>query len=237
MKFFTKLMMNQRRSAYELNKENILDALSQQSGAKFLDLGCDDGVWSKRLASRIGTENLYGIEIVEERALQAKEAGIEVISTDLNEHLPYENAFFDMLHSNQVIEHIKDTDRFVSELYRILKPGGYGIVSTENLASWHNIGALILGYMPFSLVNVTRKTAALGNPLAPHDAEDFWESDSWQHVRVFTTKGLKHLFELYGFRVELILGAGYYPFGNFLSRFFPSHSAFITFKIRKPPLN
>lgn len=233
MNIFTKMMMNQRTSAYELNKMNILNSLEKNDKAIFVDLGCDDGVWTNKLAEKIGTKNISGVEIIESRALLSEKAGIKVSISDLNQKFPFSDEQFEVVHCNQVIEHVKDTDLFVSEIYRIMKPEGYAIISTENLASWHNIGALFFGYMPFSLVNSTYKTAALGNPLAPHNNQEFWESSSWQHVRVFTTKGLKHLFSLFDFNVEQIYGAGYYPLGNWVAKLDPSHSAFITFKIRK----
>lgn len=66
---------------------------------------------------------------------------------------------------NPVIEHLFDTDNFVSESFRILKPGGYTIVSTVNLASWHNIFALILGYQPFDFANISIK-GTIGNPFS-----------------------------------------------------------------------
>lgn len=228
-----KFLMNQRSKAYEKNKENILKFLEVNKKAKLLDLGCDDGEWTLKLAEKIKTKDIHGYELIEKRAKQASERGIEVYIGDLNERLKYSNNTFDVAHTNQVIEHLNNTDMFLEEIYRILKPGGYVIISTENLASWHNIFALLLGYMPFSLVNVSSKTAAVGNSLAPHTGEDFWEEDTWQHQRVFTTKGLKHLSELFSFKVESILGAGYYPFGNVLSSLDPYHSAFVTFKLRK----
>ena len=48
---------------------------------------------------------------------------------------------------------------------------------------------------------------------------------------------LKDIFEMYGFKVLKIYGAGYYPFTGILSRFLsridPIHSAFITIVARK----
>lgn len=228
-----KFLMNQRSRAYKKNKENILKFLEVNKKAKLLDLGCDDGEWTLKLAEKIKTKDIHGYELIEKRAEQARERGIEVCIGDLNRRLKYSSNIFDVVHANQVIEHLNNTDMFLEEIYRILKPSGYVIISTENLASWHNIFALLLGYTPFSLTNVSSKTAAVGNPLAPHTGEDFWEEDTWQHQKVFTTKGLKHLSELFGFKVESILGAGYYPFGNILSSLDPYHSAFITFKLRK----
>jgi hypothetical protein len=75
----------------------------------------------------------------------------------------------------------------------------------------------------------------LGNPLDAHNSEAFmWAADTWQHQRIFTVRGIKHLAELHGFNFERILTAGYYPFGNFLSKWDHTHSAFMAIKIRKP---
>lgn len=230
----TKLLMGQRNRAYDKNLQNILSCLKTEPNASLLDLGCDDGKWTAKLGEVAATHKLFGIEIVEERKKMANSIGINAISGDLNSKLPYDDAIFDIVHANQVIEHLSNTDMFISEIYRVLKPNGYVIISTENLASWHNIFALILGYMPFSLTNVTLKTAALGNPLAPHTNEEFWESETWHHKIVFTTKGLVHLLKLYGFNINAVLGAGYYPFGNMFSTMDPYHCAFITIKAIKP---
>jgi 2-polyprenyl-3-methyl-5-hydroxy-6-metoxy-1,4-benzoquinol methylase len=228
-----KFLMNQRRRAYEKNKQNILNLLQEDKKAKLLDLGCDDGGWTLKLARKIKTKDVSGYEIIKERARKAEKRGVNVKLGDLNEPLSYSNAMFDVVHTNQVIEHLNNTDLFLSEIYRILKPNGYAIISTENLSSWHNIFALTLGYMPFSLTNVSSKTGAVGNPLAPHTGEDFWEEDSWQHQRIFTIRGLKHLSVLHGFKFEKVLASGYYPFGSFFSKIDPCHSAFISIKIRK----
>jgi 2-polyprenyl-3-methyl-5-hydroxy-6-metoxy-1,4-benzoquinol methylase len=229
----TKLMMSQRRKAYDLNLNNILLCLHPNPNAYLCDLGCDDGKWTIKLGELVGTKHLYGVEIIEERRKHAETIGVNAKSVDLNGPLPYENNCFDIVHANQVIEHLSDIDMFLSEIYRTLKPGGHVIISTENLASWHNIFALILGYMPFSLTNATSKTAALGNPLAPHTNEEFWESATWQHKTVFTTKGLVHFLKLHGFNINAIKGAGYYPFGNLFATMDPFHCAFITIKATK----
>lgn len=226
-------MMAQRRNAYAQNLKNILLCLGQNPDATLCDLGCDDGQWTLRLGETVCTTHLFGVELIEERRRQADATGVNATSANLNEPLPYEDNHFDIIHANQVIEHLSDIDMFVAEIYRSLKPGGYVILSTENLASWHNIFALMLGYMPFSLTNTTSKTAALGNPLAPHTNEEFWESATWHHKTVFTTKGLVHLLKLHGFDVNTIKGAGYYPFGNLFASLDPSHCAFITIKATK----
>lgn len=43
-------------------------------------------------------------------------------------HLPFENESFDVVFCNHVLEHIEDDRKAMSELYRVLKPGGWGIL-------------------------------------------------------------------------------------------------------------
>ncbi len=146
---------------------------------------------------------------------------------DLNEALPFDDERFDVVVSNQVLEHLGDTDAFVSEVSRLLEPTGLAVVSTENLASWHNIAALLLGWQPFSLSNVTSARAGLGNPLAVHRGEH-QGATSWQHSRVFSYRGLRELFESHALAVRGVLGAGYFPLPATVGRLEPRHAAFLT---------
>ena len=139
------------------------------------------------------------------------------------------------MHANQVIEHLSDTDTFVKETHRLLKPEGYAVVCTENLASWHNIFSLILGWQPFSLSNVCERRFQVGNPLAIHTGESPRNPSSWQHMRVFAYRGLREIFEEYGFEIERCVGSGYYPLPSQLSKLDPRHAAFLTVKVRKLP--
>ncbi len=222
------------RRAMEANIENIIGLLEPSSAeTALLDLGCDDGALTARFGSAVGTENLHGIEIVEERARLASARGVKVVTHDLKESLPYEDASFAVVCSNQVIEHLPDTDRFVAETFRVLRPGGYTIASTENLASWHNVAALVLGWQPFSLSNVSMKLSGVGNPLAVHRETPHLFS-SWEHMRVFAYRGLKELYSAHGFLVETIVGAGYFPLPAVVGHKEPRHAALLTVKARRP---
>jgi SAM-dependent methyltransferase len=220
--------------AMDANVRNMLALLDERPGGAFLDVGCDDGARTLSFARAAGSDRIHGVEIVPERAALAAGRGIEVVAADLNRRLPYDDETFDVVCSNQVIEHLADTDTFVAELRRILRPGGFAVTSTENLASWHNVLALVPGWQPFSLTNVSRQRLGLGNPLAIHRAADGLELESWQHLRVFAHRGLRELFEVHGFQVERLLGAGYYPLPGRLARVDPRHAAFLTVKSRKP---
>lgn len=229
---FKKIFRSMRKKAENMNRQNILGLLESQENARFLDLGCDDGVLSQKLAAKIGTKDVYGLEIVDERLKMAIERGVIAKKGDLNASLDYEDNYFDSVHANQVIEHLYDTDNFVKEIHRILKKGGYCVISTENLASWVNIFALLLGWQPFSLTNISNKKLGLGNPFALN-AGGTQELSSWLHIRVMAVRALKELFEVHGFKVEKVTGAGYFPLPSIIGKWDVRHSHFITVKARK----
>ena len=236
MKAFRTLAARAFESAMDANLANIEALLDKGSDHSLLDVGCDDGERTLAFARAIGTSKLSGVEIVPERAVEAQARGITVLQADLNEPLPYADQSFDVVVNNQVIEHLADTDMFVAEIVRVLRPGGYAVTSTENLASWHNVFALTLGWQPFSLSNVSATRLGLGNPAAVHRGEEWETPVTWQHRRVFAYRGLVELFEAHGLAVEHVRGAGYYPLPRHVARVDPRHAAFLTVKARKPRL-
>lgn len=220
--------------SYRINEDNFLHLLERNASAKLLDLGCSSGEFTLKCARRVGTRDAWGIEAIEERASEAGGRGIKVVRADLNQRLQLEDNSFDVITANQVIEHLINCDIFVEEIHRILKPSGYAVVSTENLSAWHNILALLLGYRPFSVQYSTKMN--VGNPLSPHHMEEF--GGPIIHARIFTYRALKELFQVYGFNIVSLVGAGYYPLPyKSLSRLFskldPRHAHFITIKVRK----
>jgi hypothetical protein len=125
-----------------------------------------------------------------------------------------------------------------------LKPGGYAIVLTENLASWANIFATVMGWMPFSFTNMFGWP--VGNRLVWHqklqkeDLSGFYEKKIWGclgHQRLFTPLALRQIGERYGFLPEAGFGAGYLPLwgrlSNWMSKVELVHPHFIGIKWRK----
>ena len=219
---------------YRENMDVILSMLEQNKNGKILDCGCGNGSFTKELAQRVGTGQVYGVEFVEELAQAAEAKGIEVYRANLNEKLPIEDETFDFLCANQIIEHLFETDLFVKEIHRVLKRGGYAIISTPNLASLHSIISLLMGKQPFT-AHISNEVI-LGNSLNPGHGKKHEHRGSI-HLRIFTCEALKQLFEYHGFKVEKIVGVGYYPFpikiARLLSRLDKWHAAYLTMKVRK----
>lgn len=225
-------------NADRVNRSNILGLVRAAGEAlpgqrpRLLDMGCNDGAWAVTLGNLLHEPELSGVEIVPEQAEKARGRGLEIRVADLAFPTDFTAETFDIVHANQVIEHLPQIDVFVAEIYRLLRPGGIAVISTENGSSWHNIAAAILGWQIFSLTNVSGKIAGLGNPLAIHRAGEPF-SATWTHKTIFNYLGLKELFEIHGFNEVRIAGAGYYPLPAFVGKWDPRHAAFITVRARK----
>ena len=163
-KYFSRLYAG----AGALNNKNISDILSSTGPhPHLLDVGCWDGretlVWVRAAKSK----TIFGIEPISTAAKLASQKGILVSEITADDHKwPFKKNYFDCIVSNQVIEHLTNVDLYFSECSRTLKPGGHLITSTNNLASWHNIVSLLIGWTPFDLTNSSGTKMGLGNPLA-----------------------------------------------------------------------
>ncbi len=85
------------------------------------------------------------------------------VKMDLH-NAPFEDNSFDVVFCNHVLEHVEDDKKCMSELYRVMKPGGFGIFQVP--------------------IDYTReKTYEDKNITSPEDREKhFWQKD---HVRLY----------------------------------------------------
>lgn len=212
----------------EANRGAILRAVPRGSGSSLLDLGTHRGDFTARLAGHVGAERVAGVELIERHAAVARSRGIDVAVADLDEGIPFPSESFDVIHANQVIEHVRRTDVLLREVRRVVKPNGFVCISTNNLASWHNVVSLGLGMQPMPM-HVSDEII-VGNPLNP---ENRWGHRDLgrTHLRLFTARALSELAAYHGLAMERFRTVGYYPLPPLLARLAtrvdPLHGAFV----------
>jgi arsenite methyltransferase len=101
------------------------------SGERVLDLGSGAGTDSLIAAQMVGEQgSVTGIDMTTEMLGKARASAAEMGATNVGfvegeaERLPFEDARFDVVISNGVIDLIPDKDAVFCELYRVLAPGG-----------------------------------------------------------------------------------------------------------------
>lgn len=97
-----------------------------------LDMGCGDGrltpIWHELTC---GTT--YGIDLSPEAIKRAAERYPFINYSEQDATATsYNDSMFDIIICQEVIEHIEQQERLVSEISRILKPGGYLVLTTPN---------------------------------------------------------------------------------------------------------
>lgn len=175
---------------------NTLQALPQRE--RVADIGCRSGGQAAYYRAQAGIREMHGFDIAPAPLAEASKKGIithEWISGVAA--CPVEDNFFDAIIAGDLIEHLVDTDVFLEELYRVLRPGGYLLITTPNLAWWWSRIRLLMGKVPGGIGSVSFRHAC-------DDAVDR------KHLRVSVNSEWLHLFQQHGFECVSITGY-YYP--------------------------
>lgn len=172
---------------FELNRLN-------ESISKIVDVGCGYGGLGVAVARFLGATEIYGIEIDDARIRVARSRNVNVFKTNAeNEPLPFDDGSVDLVISFGVAEHLTYWDNFLTETRRVLRDGGYFLVSLPNLRSYIYVLSLLLGYQPRD-VEVSKKYLVGVLPIYANDQPA-------GHVHTVTLKALKQLLQKTGFEV------------------------------------
>jgi SAM-dependent methyltransferase len=148
-------MSSQCAAVIDATRSVMLDELRRlrvsSAALSVLDIGCWDGATTARYREVLGGP-ARGVEVFKEQAGRARALGIEVAEVDLEtETIPFPDGCADVVVVNQVFEHLKNVWVPMSEIARLVAPGGYLVFSVPNLASLHNRVMLAFGFQPSSI--------------------------------------------------------------------------------------
>jgi ubiquinone/menaquinone biosynthesis C-methylase UbiE len=155
-------------------------------GDRALDLGCGTGDFTAALvvqgAQAVGTD-------VAEAALtraRARHPGLDFRLVPIDGPLPFSDNAFDVVWASEVIEHVADTARWLSEVRRVLAPRGRLLITTPS----H--GRLLL-----AIGGIERYSEPLGD-----------------HLHLYSKRSLRSLLDEFGFaaiEVRAVDGVGGLP--------------------------
>ncbi|MBV9945042.1 MAG: class I SAM-dependent methyltransferase [Solirubrobacterales bacterium] len=147
----------------------LLAAVS--AGDRVLDLGCGAGEFTAALAAR--GARVVGVDVAEAALQRARvrHPGVCFQLVPFDGPLPFGVGAFDLVWASEVIEHVADTARWLSEVRRVLAPGARLLATTPS----HGRLRVLLG-------GVERYSEPLGD-----------------HLHLYTARSLGALLEEFGF--------------------------------------
>jgi SAM-dependent methyltransferase len=105
-------------------REHLREFVDSLSGAEHaLDLGCGDGSLTVELdAERLTAADVSAVALGRARTrLDPRDTLVEL---DPDEPLPFDDGAFDLVLCAETIEHVRDVQLLLSEIRRVLRPGG-----------------------------------------------------------------------------------------------------------------
>jgi SAM-dependent methyltransferase len=157
----------------------VLELLAARAGERILDLGCGDGQLTQRIVATGAA--VTGVDASTSMVRAARFAGLTVDEASA-ESLPYADARFDAVFSNAALHWVRNQDAMLTEVHRVLKPGGRFVAE---MGGHGNVAAILV---------------ALTAVLARHGYPDIENGVNYYPApEAYTRRLTRH-----GFRVEQI---------------------------------
>ncbi|MDX9952451.1 MAG: class I SAM-dependent methyltransferase [Anaerolineae bacterium] len=181
----------------------MVDRVAPLQGRRVLDIGCGVGMYTSAFRQR--TPEVFGIEVEFARAIEGRERA-RGIAQSVGETLPFAGASFDVVFSHEVLEHVRDDGACAREMVRVTRPGGRIVIFVPNrLYPFETHGIYVRGHYRFGNIPLVNW---LPTP---------WRNRLAPHVRAYTARGLRRLFD--GLPVRVVLHTVIFPgYDNIVAR-------------------
>ena len=146
------------------------------SAERALDLGCGDG----RLGAELDARRLVAADtsrVALERARTRLGTEAELVELEPDRELPLEDTQFDLVLCSETLEHVRDVQLLLSEIRRVLRPGGTLALTTPAHNRITGLRILVRGF------------DRCFDPLSPH-------------LRFFSRRSLTRVLDEMGFDVR-----------------------------------
>lgn len=125
-------------------RSDTLQRIAIQKGERVLDIGSGPGFLAAMIADQTGPDGkVVGVDIsqqmVDRASRRNRHTWLSYQCAD-GAMLPFEDNSFDVVVSTQVAEYVPDVEAFTSEVFRVLRPGGRGLILATDWEGicWHS---------------------------------------------------------------------------------------------------
>ena len=112
----------------------IREHLGDLHGKRVLDIGCGKGRFARLFHEQEPAAEIWGLDISEEM-LKFVPPGIHTRAGAMTE-LPFDDAWFDGAYATESLEHAVEIEKAVTEMCRVVKPGGRIAIIDKNAEAW-----------------------------------------------------------------------------------------------------
>ncbi len=112
----------------------ILEWFGDLNGRRIIDIGCGKGRFARVLKERFPRASICAFDLAE-AMLRAVPAGIDPCQGSMTA-LPFRSGAFDCAYATESLEHAIDIETAISEMCRVVRPGGSIVVIDKNAEHW-----------------------------------------------------------------------------------------------------
>ena len=122
-------------------REVALEAVAEAQPRRVLEVGCGQGWASEWIKDELGAE-VVAVDQSERMVELTRRRGVDAHVGDVQD-LAFEDGSFDAALAAWMLYHVPDLDRGLSELARVLRPGGRLVAVTNAPESLHELWTLL----------------------------------------------------------------------------------------------
>ncbi len=176
---------------YSGARYDFISELPINHNARILEIGCGTGDTGALALSKGKCDYYCGVEICQKAAKIASRKISEVILADVEKlEFPWTNKYFDALILSEVLEHLVDPWMVLQRLKPFIKNGGVVFASSPNVSHYSVIKMLMGGDWKYAEKGILDRT----------------------HLRWFTPKSYRKLFEESGYKVTSVSALSKFSF-------------------------
>jgi ubiquinone/menaquinone biosynthesis C-methylase UbiE len=157
----------------------LLSHIDCKSGWQYLDVGCGVGTAARKIAAT-SELRVIGIDIdpkqIEAAKSLAARPNLQYKVMDATK-LEFTDGAFDVVASSMATHHIPDWGRALSEMLRVLRPGGYLIYSDFVVPSWLAKAAGLIRFVGFPTTSELRLLRERAELVVIHESHRFGKVD------------------------------------------------------------